>query len=614
MRTTAVAHSLWLLLFWVLIQPHPASAQSHAGDPSYIHADLASPQDTLNTFLSSTEKAAALMLEAYSQRQAEGGLFPSDSVEEKVTTAELLLDTAARTLDLSNVPPAAIAHEKMELVLRLKEVLEEISLPPQAEIPDEAALEQAHAADRPITRWRIPGTELVMVQVAEGGRSGDFVFSADTVSRIPDLYNALVAAPERFDRRNIYEFFSLSPGRLLPPFWYDYILAGPDWLNFSLADQAAWPWLALIVWMIVSATVLLWIVRKQWGVRRADGAKLNLIERALLPVALIALSAFFLFEVIDQINLTGRVFLIANAAGQVLLAFGLSWLIVLICQSLAELIISSPSILPDSLDAHLLRAGFRVLGLGLALILLGHTATTLGIPLLGLIAGLGVGGLAIALAAQPTIENFIGGVILFADRPVRMGDFCRCGDVMGTVEEIGLRSTRIRALDRTVVSIPNAEFAKAQIVNFARRDQQLFEAKIGIRFEASRAALEHLLVELRELIESNLTAVPGTTRVRFSSIGSSALEIDLRAYLQISDFDVFLAEKEKILLSVMSIVENAGCGFAFPSQTLYLTRDKPPALEVPDRHTREEEPLGEMPRAQAEESKIRAVTRTSPRN
>ncbi len=119
-------------------------------------------------------------------------------------------------------------------------------------------------------------------------------------------------------------------------------------------------------------------------------------------------------------------------------------------------------------------------------------ADSFGIPVTPLIAGLGVGGLAIALAVRPTLENIVGGFILFADKPVRVGDFCSFGDKMGTVEEVGLRSTRLRALDRTIVTVPNAEFANMQLVNWASCDTMMIQTTIGLRYETKPEQLRYV--------------------------------------------------------------------------------------------------------------------------
>ncbi len=156
-------------------------------------------------------------------------------------------------------------------------------------------------------------------------------------------------------------------------------------------------------------------------------------------------------------------------------------------------------------------------------------ATTLGSssrrhwPIVLLFAGLGVGGIAIALAAQKTIENLFGGITLYGDSPVRVGDFCRFGDKVGTVEEIGIRSTRVRTLDRTVVTIPNADFSNLQLENFAKRDRMRLFAMIGVRYETTPDQLRYILVEVRKLLYAHerVTADPARIRSTWSSSPTS---------------------------------------------------------------------------------------------
>jgi MscS family membrane protein len=200
-------------------------------------------------------------------------------------------------------------------------------------------------------------------------------------------------------------------------------------------------------------------------------------------------------------------------------------------------------------------------------------ADRLGLPVYGIIAGLGVGGLAIALAAQPTIENLIGGMNLFADKPVRVGDVCKYGDAVGVVEAIGIRSTRIRGIDRTLTTIPNAVLAKMPIVNLTRRDRMLIQAVIGLRYETTPEQLRYVLVRIRELLLGHPRVYPDPVRVRFVGFGASSLDVEVFAYVMTSDWGEFLGIREDILLRVMDIVEQAGTGIAFPSQTLYLGRD-----------------------------------------
>jgi MscS family membrane protein len=197
----------------------------------------------------------------------------------------------------------------------------------------------------------------------------------------------------------------------------------------------------------------------------------------------------------------------------------------------------------------------------------------LGVNVSGLVAGLGIGGLAFALAAQKTIENLFGGATIIADQPVRVGDFCRFGDKIGTVEDIGLRSTRIRTLDRTVVTVPNAEFSSLQLENFAKRDRIRLHFTIGVRYETSADQLRHLLVEVKRLLVAHPKILPDPARVRFVNFGAHSLDLEIFCYIGTADWNEFLAIREDIYLRIMDAVENSGTEFAFPSQTLYLGRD-----------------------------------------
>jgi MscS family membrane protein len=179
----------------------------------------------------------------------------------------------------------------------------------------------------------------------------------------------------------------------------------------------------------------------------------------------------------------------------------------------------------------------------------------------------------VALAAQKTIENLFGGVTLFADRPVRVGDFFRYGDQVGTVEEIGLRSTRVRTLDRTVVTIPNAQFSNMALENFAKRDRMRLWTMIGVRYETTPDQLRFLLARLREILLAHPRVTEDPARVRFVGFGAYSLDMEVFAYVDTPDWNEFLQVREDIYLLFVDAVKEAGTGFAFPSSTMYLGRD-----------------------------------------
>jgi len=181
--------------------------------------------------------------------------------------------------------------------------------------------------------------------------------------------------------------------------------------------------------------------------------------------------------------------------------------------------------------------------------------------------------LAVALAIRPTLENLIGGIVLYLDQPVRVGDFCSFGDKTGTVEAIGVRSTKLRALDRTLITVPNAALADMQLINWAKCDRMLINATIGLRYETENDQLRHVLVKFREMLHAHPKIHSDTVRVRFADFGQSSRDIGVRIYALTQDFNEFHAIREDVLLRMSEIVKESGSSFAFPSQTLYMGHD-----------------------------------------
>ena len=189
------------------------------------------------------------------------------------------------------------------------------------------------------------------------------------------------------------------------------------------------------------------------------------------------------------------------------------------------------------------------------------------------LAGLGVGGIAVALAAQKTLENVIGGISLIADQAVRAGDTLKLGDISGTVEDVGLRSTRIRTLDRTLISVPNGQVANMSLETLSARDKFWFHPLVGLRYETTPAQLRAAITGLRKLLTEHSTVDSDSVRVRFLRFGTFSLDVDVFAYLWAGDWNHFLEIQEELLFGVMDVVQRAGAEFAFPSQTMYLAVD-----------------------------------------
>ncbi len=215
--------------------------------------------------------------------------------------------------------------------------------------------------------------------------------------------------------------------------------------------------------------------------------------------------------------------------------------------------------------AALLRVGRRMVDL---LVIFGGAVAIIrhfGVDPTPALAGLGVGGIAVALAAQKTLENVIAGASLIFDQAVRVGDFLKMGEVQGTVEHIGLRSTRIRTLDRTIVSVPNGQIANMSLETFSARDKFWFHPTIGVRPETTATQLHAVVDGIRRLLDGHASVDRLSVRVRFLCLSEYSLDVDVFAYVFARDWNHFLEIQEQLLFSVTEIVESAGTQIAFRS-------------------------------------------------
>jgi MscS family membrane protein len=202
-----------------------------------------------------------------------------------------------------------------------------------------------------------------------------------------------------------------------------------------------------------------------------------------------------------------------------------------------------------------------------------------GLNLSAALAGLGIGGIAVALAAQKTLENFFGGISILSDRVMRVGDLCRVGEAIGTVEDIGLRSTRIRTFERGLISVPNGSLATANVENLSARDKMRIFGTISLDYATSRAQLEAVLAETGAMLREHPRLERGSAWIRLAKLAAGGLELEMQAYVLTREYNDFSAVREEILLSVMNIVERCGTSLATSSQTVYIARQPQAAPE-----------------------------------
>jgi MscS family membrane protein len=540
----------------LLLLPLAAVAQDEEGDfdPYPLRpADTSSPRDTLRSFNAGINEA---MQAWQAGRSGDAVLRPGRR--------------ALETFDFSQVPERGRLAKEIATALLLKEILDRVELPPDAEIPGDDDL----AGDaKALSRWTIPNTNIVIGKVEEGPHAGEFLFTPETVDQLDEFYERAQLLPYKPGASvGIYEDYAHSPGLVVPQSWGK---ALPAWSRTVIFGEAVWQWVGLIIVAIAAFFGVRWLLR--WGRGWDKGhARAGALMRFGLPLGVAAAIAIVYacrYVLLYVVKLISDVWTPLSFIIWTLIFAGIGWLIVLVTARAADAISDARKIRAGSIDRQLVHTLFRLMSLVILVFLVLYAASFFGIPLTPVVASLGVGGLAIALAVRPTLENIIGGLTLFADKPVRIGDFCRFGDEYGTVEQIGLRSTRLRRLDDTLVSLPNADFSQRELTNHSRRRQRLYRATLGLRYETTPEQLRYVMAKLREMLLGHPKVSPDTLHVRFDGFGAYSLDVEMFAYIRTPDWLEYRAIREDINLRIMDIVKEAGTSFAFPSQTAYLGRD-----------------------------------------
>jgi MscS family membrane protein len=523
-------------------------------------ANTSSPRATLKTFIDAID-------EAYRIYRTEG--MSRKNRPQMLSLGDVILET----LDLSEVPPTQARGVGIQTMALIKEVLDRIELPPPEAIPDAETMRALEEAGEP-ARWSVPYTEITIARVAEGPRQGQYLFTAKTVERAGQFYQRIKHLPYKPGgvSRGLYDIIRYAPGWMIPEQW---ILTLPAWMRAGVLEVAVWQWM-LTITVLALGGVLLWLL--SLGTRRMRRRSTAPWHWSTLVLALATMAALTMLHdfIDDQIGVSGPVATIIITGLWILYLTAGGVAVYTIGNGVAAGLTTSRRIKPESLDANFTRVSIRIISLLVIFYIAVAGAQHLGVPLAPLLAGIGVGGLAVALAARPTLENVIGGFTLFADKPVRVGDFCRFGNNrLGTVEEIGLRSTRIRTLDRSVVSVPNSQFSELQLENLTLRDRIRLHAVLQLRYETTPEQLRYVLAKLHELAVAHpkISNDP-PLRVRFMGFGEYSLDVEVFIYVATNDWDEFLAVREDMFLRMMDIIKEAGTSFAIPAQTTYLTRDK----------------------------------------
>jgi MscS family membrane protein len=546
---------------------HAQADAEHPLEP----VDTSSPHATLTSFITEMEGVWRLFRDEYWDAPT------YEIYQDIISRAGRIL----RTLDLSEVAPSARIEVGHQAATLLYETLARIDLPPMEAIPDAAAFKDTEGP----AKWTIPHTDITIVRVTEGTRKGEFLFSPGTVERMQEFYERTRALPYQ---REVPIENTAGLRQLHGGWWVSMatIERLPGWMQKVVLDHAVWKWGAFALLVVVVAALVYLVYRIT---RRAAHAHpvTDYIRRLAVPIFLLLLIPAVAYLITEQINMIGTVskdLLLTLQTIKYLAATWVAWLGSLL---LAEVLISSPRIEDDSLNAQLLRLSARIAGIALGLTIIFYGASQIGLPLVGVLAGVGVGGLAIALAAQDSLKNLLGSLMIFMDQPYKPGQRIVVEGHDGFVEQIGLRSTKIRLLTGAQSSIPNERMARLDIENIGRRSFIRRQTFIRLSYDTPLEEIDKAVDIIKDILhdhEGMQEQLP--PRVFFNEFNPDSLSIFVSYWYHPPRRWKAMAFDEQVNREIMRRFADAGIKFALPASRTYFSREdgalvnSPPGIDV----------------------------------
>jgi MscS family membrane protein len=447
---------------------------------------------------------------------------------------------AAHYLDLSRMPAAERAKQGPELAAQLEDLLDDtpFDITTLSRDPGGDTMDGLSAARERLDTFHVGvqtlELQLERVELRPGYRV--WLVASDSLPLIPKAHQ--LVEETAFEKE--------LPQALV---------------TFEILDTPVWRWIALILMAVVLSVLtrvlasgLVAAVRPVWDAPALRGPLRLLLALAGFRAAL---------DLAPPATLA-RVFI--ERALAMMFALGLAWAGAVLVDLLTERWRLRLDARVHSLSYSVLPLGRQIFKLLLFLFAILGVLSAWGYNTSTILAGLGVGGLAVALAAQKTIENLFGGISVLGDRPVLVGDTCRFGSETGTVTHIGLRSTRIRTADRTIISVPNSQFSSMALENISRRDKIWFHPTLNLRRDTTSDQLHEVLSSVREILKAYPKVETGNLPVRFVGVGPYSLDVEVVAYINTADYDEFLALQQELLLRMLQALEKAGTALAVPLQ------------------------------------------------
>ena len=408
-------------------------------------------------------------------------------------------------------------------------------------------------------------TEVILTRVDDPNYGKIWLISSATVEKIPQLY-----AEMKSERPTLAE-------RVLPG-----SLNHQHLLGMSLAQWLGWllsiPISVVLAWLLaflLSAPRRIWRTVPKVSIKTIWETNLGLPLKCIMAIVIHGVLVYLL-----EPPLLYRTYYYRFLAA--LLVGCLAWLVSRVADRGFEHAVNRRRTTGKGGESVLLLVQ-RFNRIVLLIIAFVAALAMLGVNVKTTLAGLGIGGLAIALGAQKTLENIIGGVSLLMDKVIHAGDFCEIGGKLGTVEDIGLRSIRLRTLDQNLLVVPNSMLAQMQFQNMKARPKLLISQNFSLRIETRAEQLRFVLDRVQRMLDEHPWVEPGTSRIRVDDVSNAAFNMELWAYIKTGDWAQFTGIRQDVILKIAEIIEASGTQLAAPTRLMYLSGDVRINTEKDDR-------------------------------
>ncbi|MBK8397750.1 MAG: mechanosensitive ion channel [Leptospiraceae bacterium] len=502
---------------------------------------LDSPRDTVRIFLNA-------------MNEYKKGAQKND--EEKM----LAIENAIRCLDLTEINPLIKEEKGKEAAIFLKEAIDRVYVAELSKIPGPIVLKEGEVH---LSKWYIPDTEISITRIPTGAREGEYLFSANTVANAGEYYRRTKHLP----------FLAKTGGGAaysLP--WMETVF--PNWAKEKFWLFYIWQWLGLVISLIISF-ILRYLSRFVFYIlmKITRKTKTDWDERVVTTLARPTgyfIGLIYWFSFLHLSGMEGKPFTFFNYSLKILFSINFIYFVFKISDLVVAILKDNSIREKNPIDEQLIpliSKSLRILFVTFGVLI---AVQNLGINVMGLIAGLGIGGLAIALAAKDTAANLFGSAMIFMDRPFKIGEHIIIDSKEGIVEDIGFRSTRIRTWEDSLVSIPNSVVANANIENMGARRWRRNVVILSVTYDTSPEKMEAFLEGIKYILKRSPLVVPDTMNVAFRDFDSSSLNVLMQFGLEVDSFPKNLEGRQVIFLEVVRLAKEMDISFAFPTSTLHV--------------------------------------------